>query len=119
MSNQPTCEFCGDQDHLILKPRCHLTAPLLAELDGDTLVLKCYIPSCMREVVRFKILRSDELDVLKALRDLHSDVVSLVECIEECEQDGGKSYDTKKTRRLLGYAYAAIAKAEGKEVPHA
>ncbi len=49
------CEFCGDQGPLLLKAKCHLTAPLLAELDGDTLILKCYIPSCMREVARFKI----------------------------------------------------------------
>ncbi len=53
--------------------------------------------------------------LLEALRNLHADVVSLVECIEECEEDGGQSYDTVTTRRLLGKAFATIAKAEGKE----
>ena len=54
-------------------------------------------------------------ELLEACRQLHSDVVSLVECIEETEEDGGRAYDTRKTRRLLGEAAAAIAKAKPKE----
>ena len=51
------CELCGDQGALLLKARCHMTAPLQAVLDGDTLILKCYLPTCGKEVVRFKIQR--------------------------------------------------------------
>lgn len=50
--------------------------------------------------------------LLRALKELHSDVVSLVEAIEECEMDGGDAYDIKKTRRLLGQAFQVIQKAE-------
>lgn len=49
------CEFCGDQGPLILHSRCHLTAPLQASLEGDVLILRCYLPDCMREVARFRI----------------------------------------------------------------
>jgi hypothetical protein len=52
------CEMCGDQGPLLLHARCHMTAPLKAELDGDTLILRCYLPSCNREVTRFKIERT-------------------------------------------------------------
>ena len=46
--------------------------------------------------------------LLMSLTELHADVVSLVECIEECEEDGGQSYDTTRTRELLGNAHAAM-----------
>lgn len=59
MNDQPKCEFCGDQGPLLLKAKCHLTAPLLAELDGSTLILKCYLPSCMKEVARFTVVRDE------------------------------------------------------------
>lgn len=45
---------------------------------------------------------------LQVLKDFHSDVVSLVECIEEVEDDGGVAYDTLKTRKLLGLIYELI-----------
>lgn len=49
------CELCGDWP-VILSPRCHLTAPLKAVLeDEETLVLRCYVPECNREVARFKV----------------------------------------------------------------
>ena len=53
VNNMPGCDLCGDQSKLLLKARCHLTAPLMAELDGDILILRCYVPECMREVARF------------------------------------------------------------------
>jgi len=56
--NEPTCDLCGDQGPLLLTSKCHLTAPLQAVLDGDTLILKCYVPECGREVARFKVVRS-------------------------------------------------------------
>lgn len=57
MADQPKCEMCDDQGPLLLRARCHLTAPLSAELDDDTLVLRCYVPDCAKEVARFKIVR--------------------------------------------------------------
>jgi len=50
---------------------------------------------------------------IEVLRELHSDVVSLVECIEECENDGGRAYDTVKTRKILGMAYEIINRGYG------
>ena len=41
--------------------------------------------------------RQDTL--LAATAALHSDVVGLVEAIEECEEDGGYRYQTEKTRK--------------------
>ena len=47
------CALCGDKDGaLFLHARCHLTAPLSARIDGDWLILSCYLPACRREVVR-------------------------------------------------------------------
>ncbi len=54
----PSCELCGDQGPLLLKARCHLTAPLMVTLDGDTLILSCYLPDCGKEVARFQIVRT-------------------------------------------------------------
>jgi hypothetical protein len=52
----PGCDLCGDADGaLFLRARCHLTAPLLARLDGEWLILSCYLPTCGREVVRLKV----------------------------------------------------------------
>jgi hypothetical protein len=56
--NHPeVCELCSDQGPLHLHSRCHLTAPLAVELDGDTLIIRCYLPTCGREVARFKVVR--------------------------------------------------------------
>jgi hypothetical protein len=50
------CELCGDQPEILhLHARCHLTAPLRAELDGETLTLFCYLPECSRKVASFKL----------------------------------------------------------------
>jgi hypothetical protein len=59
------CDLCGDQGPLLLKARCHLTAPLQVVLDGDTLILKCYLPDCGREVARFQIARGDVAEQLR------------------------------------------------------
>lgn len=55
---KPECEFCGDQGPLLLRARCHLTAPLRVVLDGDQLVVRCYVPDCDREVARFTVVRA-------------------------------------------------------------
>jgi len=58
MKTEPkSCKLCGDQGPLLLRARCHLTAPLAIELDGDTLIVRCYVPECGQEVARFKIVR--------------------------------------------------------------
>lgn len=58
MTDAPeACDLCGDQGPLLLKARCHLTAPLQVELDGDIMIIRCYLPTCRREVARFKIHR--------------------------------------------------------------
>jgi hypothetical protein len=51
-----SCDLCGDADSsLFLLSRCHPTAPLRAIKEGNTLILKCYIPDCDREVARLKL----------------------------------------------------------------
>jgi hypothetical protein len=52
------CDLCGDQGPLLLRARCHLTAPLLATIEGDQLTLKCYLPECGRVVATFTIVRT-------------------------------------------------------------
>jgi hypothetical protein len=49
------CDLCGDQGPLVLQSRCHFTAPLHLERDGNVLIVRCYLPSCRREVARFTI----------------------------------------------------------------
>lgn len=55
--NQPKCDLCGDQPEAgtVLYSNCHYTAPLKARMEGDTLILSCYVPECSREVARFKV----------------------------------------------------------------
>lgn len=60
MSDEPECEFCGDQGPLFLHARCHLTAPLQVSIDGDTLIISCYLPDCGKEVARFKVVREGD-----------------------------------------------------------
>lgn len=53
---EPTCDLCGDQpETLHLHARCHLTAPLSAELAGGVLTLRCYVPDCRRVVARLRV----------------------------------------------------------------
>ena len=54
---KPACDLCGDQGPLLLRPKCHLTAPLAVDLDGNQLILRCYVPECSREVARFTVDR--------------------------------------------------------------
>ena len=52
------CDLCSDQGPLLLHSRCHLTAPLQVTLDGDMLIVRCYLPTCQREVARYQIQRT-------------------------------------------------------------
>lgn len=53
MADPSACELCGDQGPLVLRSRCHFTAPLAVERDGGVLIIRCYVPSCRREVARY------------------------------------------------------------------
>ena len=65
MDEEPVgCDLCGDQGPLLLRARCHLTAPLQVTLDGDELILRCYVPECSREVARFRVVRRKDLEAL-------------------------------------------------------
>lgn len=49
------CDLCGDWP-VVLGSRCHPAAPLRVEMVSPTeLVLRCYVPTCNREVARFTI----------------------------------------------------------------
>lgn len=50
----PGCDLCGDnRGPFFLHAKCHLTAPLKAEIENGVLTLRCYIPECARVVARF------------------------------------------------------------------
>ncbi len=50
------CDLCGDNTGpLHLHAKCHMTAPLRAELDGGVLTLYCYVPTCDRVVTRMRV----------------------------------------------------------------
>ena len=50
------CDLCGDVSaSMFLLSRCHPTAPLRAVKEGQTLILRCYVPECDREVVRLQL----------------------------------------------------------------
>ena len=51
------CELCqdGKDAMLFLHAICHPTAPLRAQLDGTTLTLYCYVPTCNRLVATFEV----------------------------------------------------------------
>jgi len=56
------CELCGDQpsqEEMHLRAKCHLTAPLQVTLDGQVLILRCYLPNCGREVARFRVVEEE------------------------------------------------------------
>ena len=56
-SEKAYCDLCGDQGPLVLKPICHLTAPLRAEFENGILTLYCYVPECNRVVATFEGVR--------------------------------------------------------------
>ena len=69
MTDAARCDLCSDQpsaQELYLHAKCHLTAPLLAIKDGSTLILKCYIPECGREVARFTLADAEQTAALRA-----------------------------------------------------
>jgi len=52
------CDLCYDiTASQFLHARCHPTAPLRAIKEGDVLILRCYVPTCDREVVRLTLAR--------------------------------------------------------------
>lgn len=56
MGESKSCDLCGDAGPLVLGGRCHPSAPLRVVLDGDVLTLRCYVPSCDREVAVFRVV---------------------------------------------------------------
>lgn len=50
------CDLCSDQGPLVLRARCHITAPLHVSRHGDVLILSCYLRDCRREVARFQVV---------------------------------------------------------------
>lgn len=48
------CDLC-DNPAMHIHAKCHITAPLRAEIDGTKLTLYCYVPECGRKVAQFEI----------------------------------------------------------------
>lgn len=64
--SKPSCELCGNATSLSLHPKCHGNAPLHATLEGDELVLRCYVPTCFREVARHNVVHAAEIAKLQS-----------------------------------------------------
>lgn len=110
---QAGCDLCDDQGPLFMRARCHLTAPLQVTLDGDVLILRCYVPECSREVARYPVVRSP-LSV--AAPHLFAALTRIANSREEC----GCDHQDANCCNLVGVfcarciAAVAIAKAEGR-----
>lgn len=108
------CEFCETEDAAFLHARCHLTAPLKAELHGHILILRCYIPECAREVARFNVNAFDETRVaLEAISTYNQDAI----------REAAKTGDTLRLLEAMTKAFngcrevakAALAAMKGGE----
>lgn len=55
MAPPASCDLCGDAGTLHLHAICHMSAPLRAEIAGDVLTLRCYVPECDRVVARMVV----------------------------------------------------------------
>lgn len=62
MSDNVACDLCGDQAAVLLRAKCHLTAPLAVEYEQATklLTVRCYLPECGKVVARFHAELADE-----------------------------------------------------------
>ena len=51
------CDLCNQESSVHhLRGRCHITAPLRAEIDSQgILTLYCYVPECNRVVAQFRV----------------------------------------------------------------
>jgi hypothetical protein len=105
------CELCGDQGPLFLHPKCHLTAPLRAVLDGNVLTLRCYLPECDKDVARFVV------DRLEAGPGLLKALIELTELIEAVASESISVIDRNFIEEGLARIkpHAAINKAGGKQ----
>ncbi len=55
-TGSPPCDLCGDATApTYLHARCHMTAPLQASFEDGILILRCYLPTCGRVVVRMRV----------------------------------------------------------------
>lgn len=61
-----SCDLCADTGPLILRGRCHPTAPLRVDIDNNVLTLRCYIPDCDRLVAQFKVTEFQNPEVANA-----------------------------------------------------
>lgn len=51
------CDLCDDnRGPMHLHARCHLSAPLMASLEGGVLTLRCYLPACGRVVTQMRVV---------------------------------------------------------------
>ena len=48
------CDLCNNPA-MHLHSKCHITAPLRAEIEGNILTLFCYLPDCNRKIASFTI----------------------------------------------------------------
>ena len=55
--NKPAgCDLCSDNTGpMHVRSRCHMTAPLRAEIWDGVITLFCYVPTCNRVVSQMRI----------------------------------------------------------------
>ena len=53
--SEAKCDLCGDNSRVHLHSRCHMTAPLAADIAEGVLTLQCYVPECGRILGQFRV----------------------------------------------------------------
>lgn len=103
--NEKSCELCGEvNEQMFLAARCHPSAPLMAIKHESVLILKCYLPECGREVVRFNLAGTlAEGDVLRAenerLRAALNEIGRLIDSVDS----GGLGFHDELKRIVVEF----------------
>ena len=54
------CDLCNEPA-LHIHSRCHITAPLRVEIEGNELKLYCYLPECNRHIATYRIESNEKI----------------------------------------------------------
>ncbi len=49
---ESNCDLCEGDGPVRLFAKCHLGGPLMLTIEGEEIIVRCYVPECRREVVR-------------------------------------------------------------------
>ena len=91
MTNEQ-CDLCSSADPLHLHAKCHNNAPLHATLEGGEIVLRCYVPSCLREVARYRIYQGfpEKFAMQNAIGNQAAEIARLQAELAAVREDAGR-----------------------------